>query len=136
MPVTVTCASARPFFALRNNVHTVSATRGVAHAPSGTSKRNEQDCCSYFVKRHPLPGGKLSSAVKTTWGRVGIKPLGAQRTPKTTSAALLAPPQEDIGSKVAKVWSFVFPGVPSWTAAFPVGMKTFFSTAMHVADLQ
>ena len=97
----------------------------MAHAPSGTSKTKEQDRCFLFCQKASIARKQAQlSCQNYTWGRVGIKPLGAQRTAKTTSAALVAPPQEDIGSKVANVWSFVFPGVPSCTAAFPVGMKT------------
>ena len=86
--------------------------------------QNEIFFASYFVRRHPLPGGKLNSAVIMICGRVGIKPFGAQRTPKITSAALLAPFHEDNGSNVANVWSFVLPGTPSSTAVFPCGTKT------------
>ena len=86
--------------------------------------QNQIFFASYFVRRHPLPGGKLNSAVIMICGRVGIKPFGAQRTPKITSAALLAPFHEDNGSNVANVWSFVLPGTPSSTAVFPCGTKT------------
>ena len=111
----MTCASTRLFFpcaiaglhvsqTLANNVHTVSTTRGVAHAPSGTSKTKEQDRCFLFCQKASIARKQAQlSCQNYTWGRVGIKPLGAQRTAKTTSAALVAPRQEDIGSKVANV---------------------------------
>ena len=76
----MTCASTRLFFpcaiaglhvwqTLANNVHTVSTTRGVAHAPSGTSKTKEQDRCFLFCQKASIARKQAQlSCQNYTWG--------------------------------------------------------------------